>query len=31
MADMKKANEDLALKLTELELKYNTDVPGAVL
>ena len=30
MADMKKANEDLALKLTELELKYNTDVPGAV-
>ncbi len=26
MADMKKANEDLALKLTELELKYNQDL-----
>ena len=30
IADSKKASEDLALRLTELELKYNTDVPGAV-
>jgi hypothetical protein len=29
-ADSKKANEELALKLTEFELKYNTDVPGSV-
>ena len=30
VADAKKANEDLALKLTEFELKYNTNVPGSV-
>ena len=30
MADMKKANEDLALKLTELELKYNKDIHGSL-
>ena len=30
MLDIKKQNEELALKLTELELKYSTDVPGAV-
>jgi hypothetical protein len=29
-ADTKKANEELALKLTEFELKYNTNVPGAL-
>lgn len=28
--DSKKAIEELALKLTELELKYNKDVPGAL-
>jgi hypothetical protein len=30
VADAKKANEELALKLTEFELKYNTNVPGSV-
>jgi hypothetical protein len=30
LADAKKQNEDMAARLTELELKYNTDVPGAV-
>ncbi len=30
LADSKKAQEDLALKLTELELKFKTDVPGSV-
>lgn len=29
-ADNKKQMEELALKLTELELKYSTDVPGAI-
>lgn len=29
-ADNKKQMEDLAVKLTDLELKYNTDVPGAI-
>lgn len=30
VADNKKQMKELALKLTELELKYNTNVPGAV-
>lgn len=29
-ADMKKHNDNIAVKLTELELKFNTDVHGAV-
>jgi cell division septum initiation protein DivIVA len=29
-ADMKKHNDNVATRLTELELKYGADVPGAV-